>query len=120
MSDIQNRNWRNALQDGKYWLLGALITGAIGLFLGFLGVMAIGVGVSGSGCGSQCMESVETVALFGQCFLALAFIAAILSIGATWKYQANQMKTWVSVVITVINLFILLLAGSSIAFLAYV
>ena len=47
----QNQNLR---RDGRFWMLVAMATCAVGFFVGLLGLAMVGAGVSGSGCGKAC------------------------------------------------------------------
>lgn len=51
---------------------------AIGLFSLFFSFMIIGAGVSGSGCGVECFNSVSTMKTISYTFFGLAFLSLLL------------------------------------------
>lgn len=99
------------------WLLGGMASVGIGLIWGFLGFMTAGLGISGSGCSHQCMSRVSFLAFMGRLFLGPAIGAAIVSIGVTWVNQSPPLKVWISVGMTALNAYVVLLAGAAFAFL---
>ena len=67
-------------RNSKFWLVVAVVFDALGLFISFLGVLAIGAGVSGSGCGQQCSANSEMFLAIGIFLLVAALISAVGSI----------------------------------------
>lgn len=67
-------------RNSKFWLVVAVVFDALGLFISFFGVLAIGAGVSGSGCGQQCSANSEMFLAIGVCLLFVALISAFRSI----------------------------------------
>ncbi|WP_179289131.1 hypothetical protein, partial [Hafnia paralvei] len=52
-------------RNSKFWLAVAVVFDALGLFISFFGVMIVGAGVSGSGCGQQCSANSEMFIAIG-------------------------------------------------------
>lgn len=67
-------------KNSTFWLVVAVVFDALGLFISFLGVLAIGAGVSGSGCGQQCSANSEMFLAVGIFLLVAALISALSSI----------------------------------------
>lgn len=91
-------------RNSKFWLVVAVVFDALGLFISFLGVLAIGAGVSGSGCGQQCSANSEMFLAVGIFLLVAALISALSSI-----YLAKTQKG--RGVMTVLGVLAALAAG---------
>lgn len=116
MSQVTNK-WQRALSDGRPWLVVSVLMGAVGLICGFLGMMVGGLGMGGSGCSSSCMDTVHTFASIGLLFMGSTIATTLASIGVIWVIQTPALKTWKSVFLTAVNLFVVLVAGLGCAFL---
>ncbi len=104
-------------RDGRTWLLVSVLFYAIGLSVGFFAVMIAGMGVSGSGCGRECMNRSSSLAVVAMSFFGPSFAASLTSIGVVWTCQFPPLESWRCVGITALNLLILLIGGGSFVFL---
>lgn len=50
----------------------------IGLFSWIFSFMIVGFGVSGSGCGTECLNSVSTMKIISYSFFGLALLSGLL------------------------------------------
>jgi len=103
--------------DGRYWAIPAFLACGIGLLLGILGLAMIGAGVSGSGCGKQCSDSVMLFAAIGSGLLGLAILSALVSISLIWFFRYHPPRLWLDIAITLVDLLVLLSAGPALALL---
>lgn len=59
-----------------------------GLFSFVFGLMLVGAGVSGSGCGTKCLEAVDTAKIVGIVFWGLALV--LCSVPCKGSRRDNQ------------------------------
>lgn len=104
-------------RDGRLWMLVAMVTCAVGFFVGLLGLAMVGAGVSGSGCGKACSDSVMSFAYTGSFFLGLAVLTALGSMVLIWWLRDPEQQLWVGITVTVLDVLVLLVAGPSLALL---
>ena len=104
-------------RDGRFWMLVAMVTCAVGFFVGLLGLAMVGAGVSGSGCGKACTDSVMSFAYAGSFFLGLALLTALGSMVLIWWLRDPKQPLWVGITVTVLDVLVLLVAGPSLALL---
>ncbi|WP_139210282.1 hypothetical protein [Pseudomonas delhiensis] len=98
------------LLSGRYWLAIGVVSATVGLCLAFFSVAAVGLSVSGSGCGRQCEETVAACTYFAKWFLSLAVFSAVFSVSLIWIQKVPVSGGW-RVVITTFNLLMLLVCG---------
>lgn len=96
------------------WLVIAIILNLIGLVIGTFGLMIVGAGVSGSGCGADCINTVETVLIFGKSVLIAAALSACYALFLTFTQQISR---WVKGVVIAAGLLAAFIAISLFAFL---
>lgn len=76
-----------------------------------------GLGMGGSGCGRECMDTASTIARTGlMCFVG-GIIAATLSIISSWAYRRPEGKTWITVIMTAINIPMIAVSSVGVMFL---
>jgi hypothetical protein len=104
------------LSNWRYWLIAALASSGAGLFLAFLSALTIGTGVSGGGCGKQCLESSDHFMLLGKLFLGLAVLFSALSMILEWM-QRLEGRIARTVAVTTFNSLVVLICGGVLVFL---
>jgi len=108
---------QNLRRDGRFWMLVAMATCAIGFFVGLLGLAMVGAGVSGSGCGKACTDSVMSFAYAGSFFLGLAVLTALGFDELPAKLAGHCTLAALDEALATADVLVLLVAGPSLALL---
>ena len=95
-------------RNSKFWLAVAVVFDALGLFISFFGVMIVGAGVSGSGCGQQCSANSEMFIAIGIFLLVAALISDIKSIHHAKTQKGRGVITVLGVLAALVAGFLLL------------
>ena len=105
------------LRDARTWLLLALLVGGSGLLCGLFGMLLVGMGVSGSGCGRQCMNNVMLFTRIGMLLLGLGMAAALTALVLLWSLQRHSLRLWLRLLLSLLALLMLLVGGASFSLL---
>ena len=100
-------------KNARVWLVVAVIAGVIGLCSGFFSFIILGAAASGSGCSGQCSVLSNSAAAIGMFFLGGAIVSAFYSVFLIWTKKEQAPRLWGKIIMTIVNLFVALLAGSS-------
>lgn len=103
-------NPRKFYQSGIRWLLFAWVLCGAGLFCGFLGMLGPGIGVSGSGCGTECLRLSACFMGVGMTFVVLAVGAAMAATFCAWKYRGAPLPRMRDVILSGAGLLTVLVA----------
>lgn len=110
-------NLRIKTKKANFWLGVAVISGALGFCIGLFSLMLVGVGVSGSGCGSQCSSSSEFAAAVGMFLLGISAPSAVYSVLLTWVQSGPASRLSSDIMVTIVGFLVALMAGSSLVLL---
>jgi hypothetical protein len=108
---------RRLLRDARTWLLLALLVGGSGLLCGLFGMLLVGMGVSGSGCGRQCIDNVMLFSRIGMLLLGLGMAAALTALVLLWSLQRHSLRLWLRLLLSLLALLMLLVGGASFSLL---
>lgn len=98
------------LKSTESWLGLAIILCVVGFFSSFIGAMAVGMGVSGSGCNTQCSSFSDTVIGLGIFILVSSFFSAIYSLNLACKQKKM-------VIVKILGVMTTFISGSLFVFL---
>ncbi|WP_321158096.1 hypothetical protein, partial [Providencia stuartii] len=77
-------------------ILLVLIFIVIGIFNGFIALIAPGISASGSGCGKSCMENISSLEITSLIFFLLALITAFFPSEGNIKNIISKIKIYLS------------------------
>lgn len=93
-----------------FWLVTTIILIVAGLFISFFGLMMVGAGVSGSGCGEQCTNNSHSTLVIGTLFVGGALLTGLHTVIISWSRKGQVIITGLgglSVIVAILSLLIL-------------